>query len=125
VVRSGDAVTVVTWGTGRALVEEALASDSVAVDLIDLRWLSPWDRDTVLASARRTGRLLVVHEANVTGGFGAEVVATVAGELGSDLRGSARVGLLGTPVPAAPALAEAVLPTSAQILRAINSLLEV
>lgn len=124
-VRTGDQVTVVTWGTGRALVEEALASDSVSVDLIDLRWLAPWDRDTVLASVRRTGRLLVVHEANVTGGFGAEVVSSVAAELGSGLRGSARVGLLDTPVPAAPALAEAVLPTTARVLRAINSLLEV
>lgn len=126
-LRHGSDVTVVTWGTGRTLVDEALAGEagSVSADVIDLRWISPWDSDAVLESVSRTGRLLVVHEANENGGFGAEVVSTVADELGSALRASRRVGLLGTPVPSAPPLAQAVLPTVARVSAALTSLLEV
>ncbi len=125
VITTGTDVTVVTWGTGRMLAEEALEGHQASAELIDLRWISPWDSDVVLESARRTSRLLVIHEANTTGGFGAEVVSTVAEHLGPRLRGSARVGLLETPVPAAPPLAEAVLPNHARVLRALDSLLEV
>lgn len=126
-VRQGSDVTVVTWGTGRALVEETLAGEGVDVsaDVIDLRWISPWDSRAVLESVSRTGRLLVVHEANENGGFGAEVVGTVSDELGTALRASRRVGLLGTPVPSAPPLAQAVLPTVARVSAALTSLLEV
>ena len=123
----GDALTVVTWGTGRRLVTEAVEShpSASAVEVIDLRWISPWDRDSVVRSAARTGRLLVVHEANEQAGFGAEVVAEVACELGGTLRASRRVGLRGTPVPSAPTLAQAVLPTVERVSDAITSLLEV
>ena len=81
VARAGDRLTIVTWS--RALqpcldAAEALAADGVSAEVIDLRSLWPWDRDTVLASARRTGKLLVVHEAVRAAGFGAEVAATVA-----------------------------------------------
>ena len=127
-IRRGNDLTVVTWGTSRVLVEETVARDTVSsasIDVIDLRWISPWDSDAVIESVARTGRLLVVHEANESGGFGAEVVSTVAGALGSELRASRRVGLLDTPVPAAPALAQAVLPTQARVLSAITDLLEV
>lgn len=126
-LRHGSDLTVVTWGTGRPLVEEALAGAPAAVsaDVIDLRWISPWDSATVLESVSRTGRLLVVHEANENGGFGAEVVSTVAAELGVGLRASRRVGLLGTPVPSAPPLAQAVLPTVARVSAAMSSLMEV
>ena len=126
-VKEGDALTVVTWGTGRRLVTEAVEShpSASAVEVIDLRWISPWDRDSVVRSAARTGRLLVVHEANEQAGFGAEVVAEVACELGGTLRASRRVGLRGTPVPSAPTLAQAVLPTVERVSDAITSLLEV
>lgn len=126
-LRSGSDITIVTWGTGRQLVDEALALEvgTVSADVIDLRWISPWDSTAVLESVARTGRLLVLHEANENGGFGAEVVSTVAQGLGSGLRASARVGLLGTPVPSTPSLAQAVLPTVARVSSAISSLLEV
>ncbi|MBI1377326.1 MAG: acetoin dehydrogenase [Frankiales bacterium] len=125
-VRRGSELTVVTWGTGRALVEESLADAAApSVDLIDLRWLSPWDSGAVIESVGRTGRLLVVHEANETGGFGAEVVSTVSSALGSGLRASGRVGLRGTPVPAAPPLAQAVLPTVSRVSEAMSALMEV
>jgi len=80
VVRDGADLTLVGWGNTVPLCEkvaDTLASAGVGVDLIDLRWLSPWDRATVCASARKTRRLLVVHEDNLTAGFGAEVVAAV------------------------------------------------
>ncbi len=79
--RSGDDLTLVTWGSTVPLCEHAadvLIQAGIGVDLIDLRSLSPWDNTTVRESVRRTGRLLVVHEDNLTCGFGAEVVADVA-----------------------------------------------
>ena len=81
IVRTGRDLTLVAWGNTVPLAERvAAALDAVGVgtEVIDLRWLSPWDRDTVCASARKTGRLLVIHEDNLSGGFGAEVLASVA-----------------------------------------------
>jgi len=80
VVREGTDVTLVTWS--RALHTVLEAQTEASVEIIDLRTLWPWDRDTVLASAAKTGRLLVVHEAVQAAGFGAEIAATVAEELG-------------------------------------------
>lgn len=81
VVRAGTDLTVVTWGVGLQWAL-ALADDETlegaSVEVIDLRTLVPWDRETVLASVEKTGRLLVLHEAARTGGFGAEVAAEVA-----------------------------------------------
>ncbi len=80
-LRSGDELTLVGWGNTVPLCEkvgDALAAFGIQVDILDLRWLAPFDRDAVLRSARRTRRLLVVHEDNVTAGFGAEVIAAVA-----------------------------------------------
>lgn len=79
-VREGDALTLVAWGNTVPLCErvaEALAEAGVAAEVIDLRWISPWDKEMVCASVRATGRLLVAHEDNLTAGFGAEVIAAV------------------------------------------------
>jgi 2-oxoisovalerate dehydrogenase E1 component len=79
--RRGDDLTLVGWGSTVQICEgaaDALAVAGCSADVIDLRWLSPWDQERVVASASRTGRLIVVHEDNRTCGFGAEVVATVA-----------------------------------------------
>lgn len=76
----GDELTLVTWGSTVPLclrAAQVLEAAGVGVDLIDLRSLSPWDRDGVAGSVRRTGRLIVVHEDNLTCGFGAEVVSAV------------------------------------------------
>jgi 2-oxoisovalerate dehydrogenase E1 component len=84
VVRPGDDLTVVTYGLHRHLCAEAadaLAEDTGAqVEVIDLRTISPLDRETVLTSVTRTGRCLVIHEDNVSFGVGAEVAAVVAEE---------------------------------------------
>ena len=79
--RAGKDLTIVTWSRGvQASLDAAqvLSGSGVSAEVIDLRTLWPWDRDTVLASAARTKRLLVVHEAVQVAGFGAEVAATVA-----------------------------------------------
>ena len=81
IARAGTDLTLVTWSRGLQPCLDAaqqLGDEGRSVEVIDLRSLWPWDRDTVLASAQRTGRLLVVHEAVQAGGFGAEIVATVA-----------------------------------------------
>jgi pyruvate dehydrogenase E1 component beta subunit len=92
--REGRDVTLVTWSrTVHPALEaaEAAAKRGLSVEVIDLRTIWPWDRDTVLASAARTRRLLVAHEAIQAGGFGAEVAATVAEAL------QIPVGRLGAP----------------------------
>jgi pyruvate dehydrogenase E1 component beta subunit len=83
--RTGGDVTLVTWSStvhAALAAAEGAAKRGLAVEVIDLRTIWPWDRDAVLASAAKTGRLLVAHEAVQAGGFGAEVAATVAEELG-------------------------------------------
>ncbi|MCA9169675.1 MAG: hypothetical protein KDB23_18505 [Planctomycetales bacterium] len=80
-LRGGRDLTLVGWGNTVGICEraaEALDRAGVAAEVIDLRSLSPWDERSVIASAEKTARLIVVHEDNHTGGFGSEVVATVA-----------------------------------------------
>ncbi len=91
VVKSGNELTLVTWSRCVHACLEAAREASASVEVIDLRTLWPWDRDTVLASCAKTRKLLVVHEAVQVGGFGAELAASVAEELGI------RVKRLGAP----------------------------
>ncbi|TVQ98301.1 MAG: transketolase, partial [Spirochaetaceae bacterium] len=80
-VTRGNDITLVGWGNTVGLCKkaaDALAATGVGAEVIDLRSIVPWDVETVLESASRTGRLIVVHEDNHTAGFGAEVVATIA-----------------------------------------------
>ena len=98
VLQSGSDVTLVTWSRTVHTAAEAVQNASkkgISVELIDLRTIWPWDRDSVLESAAKTGRLLVAHEAVRAAGFGAEVAAEVAETLG------VRVKRLGGPrIPA-------------------------
>ena len=103
-VREGNALTLVSWSRQMqacAAACDALAAEGIAVDLIDLRTLWPWDRDTVLSSCARTGRLLVVHEAVQAAGFGAEIAASAAEATGCRV---ARLGAPRIPVGYAPVL---------------------
>jgi pyruvate dehydrogenase E1 component beta subunit len=108
IVRLGADLTLVSWS---AMVHEAAAAAMLAegrgidVELIDLRTLWPWDRELVLDSVGRTGRLLIVHEAVQVGGFGAEIAATVAEELFDRLRAPLRrLGAPRIPIGYAPPL---------------------
>jgi pyruvate/2-oxoglutarate/acetoin dehydrogenase E1 component len=125
VVRAGDAVTVVAWG--RMIEETERACDEllqdVSVELIDLRTLMPLDVETVVASARRTGRALVVHEAVANFGPGAEIAMQLTERLLYDIEGPIRrLGALPTPVPYSPPLEAEVLPGSASIAAAVRDL---
>ncbi|MGH9264493.1 MAG: alpha-ketoacid dehydrogenase subunit alpha/beta [Acidimicrobiales bacterium] len=129
VARPGDDMTLVTYGLHRHFAVEAaqiLAEEDYEVEVIDLRTISPLDVDTVLASAVRTGRVLVVHEDNISFGVGAEVAATVAQEAFYDL--DAPVRRLAMPdVPAMPfeiGLERALSITAADIVAAARALLE-
>jgi len=126
VVRPGTDVTVVSVSR---MVHEALAAaeelagDGVSVEVVDLRTVAPLDTATVLGSVRRTGRLLVAHEAVVPFGIGAEIAATVAREAFWDLDAPIeRLGAAATPPPYAPDLERAWLPDRADIAAALRRL---
>lgn len=109
VARTGSDLTVVTWSSTLhdvlAAAERAAGAGVADVEVLDLRTLWPWDRAAVLASVRRTGRLLIAHEAVVVGGFGAEIAATVAEELHGRLKAPVRrVGAPKLPIGYAPTL---------------------
>ncbi|MBE2244530.1 MAG: alpha-ketoacid dehydrogenase subunit beta [Burkholderiaceae bacterium] len=104
VVRAGNALALVSWSRQLEVCEQAcaqLAAQGIEAELIDLRSLWPWDRDTVLASCARTGRLLVVHEAVQAAGFGAEIAASAAEATGCKVR---RLGAPRIPVGYSPPL---------------------
>jgi 2-oxoisovalerate dehydrogenase E1 component len=127
VVRAGRDATVVTYGAGvgwAVAAADALAAEGGAeVEVVDLRSLRPWDRDTVLDSVRRTSRALVLHEAPLTGGFGAEIAASIGTEAFAWLDAPvARVGGLDTPIPFAPPL-EAVWSAESRLAPALRDLL--
>jgi pyruvate/2-oxoglutarate/acetoin dehydrogenase E1 component len=131
VARAGSSLTVVTVGSmvpvalkaAEALARESGASRSggIQAEVIDLRSLRPWDRDLVIESVRRTGRLLYVQEAWPTAGFGAEVVATVVEALGPGLRAAARVGTAEVPVPSGQ-IRRLALPNLATVLASARDL---
>lgn len=126
VVRPGRDLTIVTYG---ATVErsrqaaEILSGEGVEVEVVDLRTLSPWDKETVAESVGRTSRLLVVHEDNVTCGFGAEVAAWVAEECFSDLDAPVRrVGSKEAYVGYEPTLERSMLPQAEDVVEAARAL---
>jgi 2-oxoisovalerate dehydrogenase E1 component len=126
IVRPGRDATIVTYGAAVHWALEAartLAEERREIEVIDLRTLVPWDVETTLGSLRRTGRVLVLHEAPLTAGFGAEIAATL-GRLGFEYLDApvSRLAGLDTPVPFSRALEEIVLPR-ARIVPAVRELL--
>ena len=123
-LREGSSITVVSWGALVHRCAEAADQFEDRVELIDLRTVAPWDRACVLASVKKTNRLLVVHEDAITAGFGAEVAATVAREAFWYLDAPVeRVAVDDVPMPYHPVLLEAVLPSVETITRRIEELL--
>jgi 2-oxoisovalerate dehydrogenase E1 component len=128
VKKVGEDVTVITWGM---LVQRSLDAarkveerHGVTIEVIDLRTLNPLDRETILRSVRKTGKVLIVHEDTLTGGFGAEIAAIVAQEAFEYLDGPVqRVAAKDTPVPYTPALENAMLPQESDVVAALERLL--
>jgi pyruvate dehydrogenase E1 component beta subunit len=126
VCREGNDLTLVSWGA--MMVEtlsaaDALAEEGIAAEVIDVRTLKPLDRQTILESVGRTGRLVVVHEAALTGGFGAEIVASVAEAGLFDLRAPTRRVTGWDTVMPLPRLEGAYMPDVQRVLTACRELL--
>ena len=127
VKKSGEDVTVITWGM---LVQRSLDAAAkiekefgVTIEVIDLRTLNPLDKDSILNSVRKTGKVLIVHEDTLTGGFGAEIAAIIAAEAFDRLDAPIqRVAAKDAPVPYGPELEYAMLPQEAGIAAALKKL---
>ncbi len=126
VVREGTDVTLVTYGTlvrKSQVAAEKAAEDGISVEVIDLRSLVPWDMETVYASVRKTSRVIVAHEDQLSWGFGAEVAGRIAEDLFEHLDAPVRrIGALDTPVAYCPAIEDEILPQTEDILEAVRSL---
>ena len=123
IVRQGIELTIVTWGAMVERCEQAAEASGVDVEVIDLRTLSPWHKSAVLASVAKTRRCLIVHEDNVTAGFGAEIAAVLAKESFFNLDAPIeRLTMPDIPSPHSPVLLEAAVPSPERIARAIQQL---
>jgi pyruvate dehydrogenase E1 component beta subunit len=125
--REGTDVTVAAtgWMVHKSLaVAEALSADGISMEVMDLATLAPLDVETLAGSVRKTGRLVVAHEAWKVGGFGAEVAAVVAERCFYDLDAPiVRVGAPHTPLPLAKPLRDAFLPDAADVRQAVRQVL--
>lgn len=129
ITMSGQDVTIVTWGAMVERAEQAAAQlqreTGRTAEVIDLRTLMPWDRETVLASVKRTRRCLVVHEDLHTAGFGAEVAATVGEQAFLHLDAPvSRLTMPDVPSPHNPVLVDAVVPSVPRIRAALDALVD-
>lgn len=128
VVRRGDDVTIITYSGGvrtALTAAQALAIRQISAEVIDLRSLAPLDIRTVLGSVTRTGRAVVLTEDVRTSGVAAEVVTRITEQAFAHLRARpVRITAADTPVPFAPALEEAITPTTSEVVAAVTQLCE-
>lgn len=128
VKREGSDITLVTYGLmvhhSLKAAEAVQTEDGTSVEVIDLRSVSPWDKECVLESVKKTGKALIVYEDNITGGFGAEVAATIAEQAFEYLDGPvSRVASPDVPIaPYASVLEEYILPNPEKIAEGIRKL---
>jgi 2-oxoisovalerate dehydrogenase E1 component beta subunit len=126
--RPGEDAIVVTWGamvhTANEAAEE-LQKDGHEVEVLDLRTIVPWDKERVLEGVRRTSKVLVLHEDTRTGGFGAEIAATIAEEAFEDLDAPVmRIAAPDSPVPFSPPLEKAFIPQVDDVVKGLRQLVE-
>jgi pyruvate/2-oxoglutarate/acetoin dehydrogenase E1 component len=124
--QEGEDVSVITWGAMVYTATEAAKSlGDVSVEIIDLRSIMPWDKQAVLESVRKTSKVLVLHEDTLTGGFGAEIAATIAEEAFEDLDAPVkRIAAPDTPVPFSPPLEKAFIPQVEDVAKGLKELAE-
>jgi pyruvate/2-oxoglutarate/acetoin dehydrogenase E1 component len=126
--REGGDLSVITWGAMVYTADEAaqqLADDGVSVEIVDLRSILPWDKKAVLASAEKTSKVMVLHEDTRTGGFGAEIAATIAEEAFESLDAPIkRLAAPDTPVPFSPPLEKAFIPQVDDVVAGLRELAE-
>ena len=127
IAKSGEDVSVVTWGM---LVQRSLEAArkiegelGVSIEVVDLRTLNPLDRETILGSVRKTGKVIIAHEDTLTCGFGAEIAAIIAEEAFQRLDAPViRVAAADTAVPYGPTLESAMLPQESDLIEALRTL---
>ncbi|MQA79813.1 MAG: alpha-ketoacid dehydrogenase subunit beta [Streptosporangiales bacterium] len=128
VVRSGDDVTIITYSGGvrtALAAAKVLALRQISAEVVDLRSLAPLDLETILGSVTKTGRTVVLAEDVRTAGVAAEVVARVTEQAFAHLHASpVRITAADTPVPFAPALEEAITPTTGDVVAAVAQVCE-
>jgi 2-oxoisovalerate dehydrogenase E1 component len=124
-VCEGERLSVITWGAMVPRCEKAARALGGDIEVIDLRTLAPWDKETVLASVSRTHRCLIVHEDNITAGFGGEIAAYLTENIFFELDAPPRrLAMPDVPSPHNPLLMDAVVPNVERITTAMKDLLE-
>ena len=122
-ITEGEKLTLVTWGGMVNRCHQAVKQVGLDVDLIDLRTLRPWDEDMVIESVKKTNRCLIVHEDNISAGFGAEIAAILAKKAFYYLDAPIeRLAMPDVGNPHEPQLMNAVIPTADKIAQAIIAL---
>ncbi len=128
VVREGNDLSIITYG---AMVHESnfavkkLEDDGYSVEIIDIRTIAPLDVETIYKSVKKTGKAIVIHEDTLTAGFGAEIAALITENCFESLDGPVRrIGAFDAPIPFAPNLEHAILPTREKIYKSLKQLLE-
>ena len=126
--REGDDISLITWGAMVYTADEAaqkLEAEGVSVEILDLRTLAPWDKDAVLSSVEKTSKALILHEDTLTGGFGAEIAATISEEAFESLDAPVRrIAAPDTPVPFSPPLEKAFIPQVEDVVAGLKELAE-
>ena len=123
--KEGDDVTVVTWGAMVYTATEAADQIDASVEIVDLRSVMPWDKQAVLESVSKTSKVLVLHEDTRSGGFGAEIAATIAEEAFEQLDAPVkRIAAPDTPVPFSPPLEKAFIPQVEDVAAGLKELVE-
>ncbi|AYO79076.1 alpha-ketoacid dehydrogenase subunit beta [Sphingobium yanoikuyae] len=127
IVQEGTDITIISWSSQLLRCQAALpalAEAGITVELVDLRTVSPWDREAVLASVAKTGRALVVHEAVRDFGPGGEIASTIAEELFGQLKAPVRrLGAPKSPVPFAKVLEDAYIVSPERVAEAVKALM--
>ncbi|MFC4295582.1 alpha-ketoacid dehydrogenase subunit beta [Novosphingobium tardum] len=125
IAREGTDLSLITYGRtvlDALAVAEDLAKEGVSVEVVDLRTIAPFDEETVLASVRKTGRAITLHEAVRPFGTGAEIASIIQEKAWDNLKGPVlRIGGTFSPVPFASSLEQAWIPTKPQIVEAIKA----
>ena len=127
IVKQGKDASIITYGSTVHMAIEAaekLEARGISVEIIDIRTLVPFDEETVLASVKKTNRVLITHEATLTGGFAGEIAARISEKAFEYLDAPIiRIAAFDSPTPFAPTLEKAMLPNTEKIIAGLEKLL--
>lgn len=122
-VAEGNDLSIITWGTMVPVVKNVVAKKGVSADVIDLRTINPMDEEAILETAKKTGRVLIVHEASLSFGAGAEIAARIAEKAIFDLKAPVmRVGSFSFPYPL-PGYENYFIPNEKKVSQAIDKIM--